>query len=123
LPGRQAKFDNFGKIIKPPACEPLKAHGKEALEGLNLPVNKEKSGVSEVKGLNKYLQGWVAYFGIQEFKKLFGDFDTWMRMNKCQSVHRRTVRFLMNLNWFRKRGLIFLNHFTKRSLEQPLFSR
>jgi len=97
--------------------------GKCLEEGLNLPVNKEKSGVSEVKGLNKYLQGWFAYFGIQEFKKLFGDFDTWIRMNKWQSVHRRTVRFLMNLNWFRKQGLIFLNHFTKRSLEQPLFSR
>jgi len=31
LPGRHAKFDNFGKIIKPQAREPLKAHGKEAL--------------------------------------------------------------------------------------------
>ena len=93
-------------------------------EELNLPVNKEKSGVSEVKNipflgfqilrgkirvsnkarikfkgkvreltrrnnplsmyqniqeLNKYLQGWVAYFGIQEFKKLFGDLDGWIR--------------------------------------------
>ena len=172
---------------------------------LNLPVNKEKSEVSEVKHvpflgfqilrgkirvsnkarlkfkdkvreltrrnnplsmykiiqeLNKYLQGWVGYFGIQEFKKLFGDLDgwirsrlrsmqlkkwknphkfqrimiaagfkpqeahrVWIRMNKWQSVHRRAVRFVMNLDWFRKQGLIFLNDFTKRSLEQPLFSR
>jgi group II intron reverse transcriptase/maturase len=172
---------------------------------LNLPVNKEKSGVSEVRhvpflgfqilrtkirvssksrlkfkdkirdltrrnnplsmhqiiqDLNKYLQGWVAYFGIQEFKKLFGDLDgwirsrlrsmqlkkwknphkfqrimiksgfkpqeahrVWIRMTKWQSVHRRAVRFVMNLKWFRKQGLIFLNDFTKRSLEQPLFSR
>jgi len=156
---------------------------------LNLPVNKEKSDVSEVKHvpflgfqivrgkirvsnkarlkfkdkvreLNKYLQGWVGYFGIQEFKKLFGDLDgwirsrlrsmqlkkwknphkfqrimiaagfkpqeahrVWIRMNKWQSVHRRAVRFVMNLDWFRKQGLIFLNDFTKRSLEQPLFSR
>ena len=172
---------------------------------LNLPVNKEKSEVSEVKhvpflgfqilrgkirvsnkarlkfkdkvreltrrnnplsmykiiqDLNKYLQGWVGYFGIQEFKKLFGDIDgwirsrlrsmqlkkwknphkfqrvmiaagfkpqeahrVWIRMNKWQSVHRRAVRFVMNLDWFRKQGLIFLNDFTKRSLEQPLFSR
>ena len=148
-------------------------------EELNLPVNKEKSGVSEIKSvpflgfqilrgkirvsnksrvkfkdkireltrrnnpfsmhqniqeLNKYLQGWVAYFGIQEFKKLFGDLDgwirsrlrsmqlkkwknphkfqriminsgfkpqeahrVWVRMNKWQSVHRRAVRFVMNL--------------------------
>lgn len=93
-------------------------------EELNLPVNREKSMVSEVKDipflgfqilrgkirvsnkarikfkdkvrkltrrnnplsmhqniqeLNKYLQGWVAYFGIQEFKKLFGDLDGWIR--------------------------------------------
>lgn len=172
---------------------------------LNLPVNKEKSGVSEIRHvpflgfqilrgkirvsnksrvkfkdkireltrrnnplsmhqniqeLNKYLQGWVAYFGIQEFKKLFGDLDgwirsrlrsmqlkkwknphkfqriminsgfmpqdahrVWIRMNNWQSVHRRAVRFVMNLKWFRKQGLIFLNDFTKRSLELPLFSR
>jgi RNA-directed DNA polymerase len=174
-------------------------------EELNLPVNKEKSGVSQVKDvpflgfqilrgkirvsnksrvkfkdkireltrrnnprsmhqniqeLNKYLQGWVAYFGIQEFKMLFRDLDgwirsrlrsmqlkkwknphkfqriminagfkpqdahrVWIRMNKWQSVHRRAVRFVMNLKWFRKQGLIFLNDFTKRSLELPLFSR
>jgi group II intron reverse transcriptase/maturase len=174
-------------------------------EELNLPVNKEKSGVSEIKhvpflgfqvfrgkirvsnksrvkfkdkireltrrnnplsmcqiiqDLNKYLQGWVAYFGIQEFKKLFGDLDgwirsrlrsmqlkkwknshkfqrimiksgfkpqeahrVWIRMNKWQSVHRRAVRFVMNLKWFRKQGLVFLNDFTKRSLELSLFSR
>ena len=174
-------------------------------EELKLPVNKEKSGVSEIKNvpflgfqilrgkirvsnksrlkfkdkiraltrrnnprsmyqniqeLNKYLQGWVAYFGIQEFKMLFRDLDgwirsrlrsmqlkkwknphkfqrimikvgfkpqdahkVWIRMNKWQSVHRRAVRFVMNLEWFRKQGLIFLNGFTKRSLELPLFSR
>ena len=174
-------------------------------EELNLPVNKEKSGVSEIKSvpflgfqilrgkirvsnksrvkfkdkireltrrnnpfsmhqniqeLNKYLQGWVAYFGIQEFKKLFGDLDgwirsrlrsmqlkkwknprkfqriminsgfnpqeahrAWVRMNKWQSVHRRAVRFVMNLKWFRRQGLVFLKDFTKRSLELSLFSR
>ena len=173
-------------------------------EELNLPVNKEKSGVSEIKqapflgfqilrgkirvsnksrvkfkdkiwkltrrnnplsmhqniqDLNKYLHGWVAYFGIQEFKKLFGDLDgwirsrlrsmqlkkwknphkfqrvminsgfkpkdahrAWIRMNKWQSVHRRAVRFVMNLKWFRKQGLVFLNDFTKGPLELPLFS-
>ena len=174
-------------------------------EELNLPVNKEKSEVSEVKYvpflgfqilrgmirvsnkarlkfkdkireltrrnnplsmyqiiqvLNTYLQGWVGYFGIQEFKKLFGDLDgwirsrlrsmqlkkwknphkfqriminsgfkpqeahrVWIRMNKWQSIHRRAVRFTMNLEWFRKQGLVFLNDFTKRSLELSLFSR
>lgn len=93
-------------------------------EELILPVNKEKSGVSEVKhvtflgiqilwgkirvsdksrtkfndkirdltrrnntlsmcqiikGHNEYLQGWVVYFGIQQFKKLFGDLDGLIR--------------------------------------------
>ena len=113
-----------------------------------------------IEELNKYLQGWVAYFGIQEFKKLFGDLDgwirsrlrsmqlkkwknprkfqriminsdfkpqeahrVWVRMNKWQSVHRRAVRFVMNLKWFRRQGLVFLNDFTKRSLELSLFSR
>jgi RNA-directed DNA polymerase len=172
---------------------------------LNLPVNKEKSRVSQIKDipflgfqilrgkirvsnksrvkfkdkirkltrrnnplsmsqniqeLNKYLQGWVAYFGIQEFKKIFGDLDAWIRsrlrsmqlkkwknprkfqrimiisgfkpqeahkvwikMNRWQSVHRRAVRFTLNLKWFRKQGLFFLNDFTKRPLELPLFSR
>ena len=174
-------------------------------EELTLPVNKEKSGVSEIKSipflgfqilrgkirvsnksrvkfkdkireltrrnnpfsmhqniqeLNKYLQGWVAYFGIQQFKKLFRDLDgwirsrirsmqlkkwknprkfqriminsgfkpqeahrVWVRMNKWQSVHRRAVRFVMNLKWFRRQGLVFLHDFTKRSLELSLFSR
>jgi group II intron reverse transcriptase/maturase len=174
-------------------------------EELDLPVNKEKSGVSEIKDvpflgfqilrgkirvsnksrvkfkdkireltrrnnplsmhqniqeLNKYLQGWVAYFGIQEFKMLFRDFDgwirsrlrsmqlkkwknprkfqrimissgfkpqeahkVWIRMNKWQSVHRRAVRFVMDLEWFKRQDLVFLNDFTRRSLELPLFSR
>jgi hypothetical protein len=113
-----------------------------------------------IQALNKYLQGWVAYFGIQEFKKLFGDLDgwirsrlrsmqlkkwknprkfqrimikagvdpqiaqrVWIRMNKWQSVDRRPVRFTMNLEWFREQGLIFFQDFTRRPLEQSLFSR
>ena len=172
---------------------------------LNLPVNKEKSRVSQIKDvpflgfqilrgkirvsnksrtkfkdkirkltrrnnplsmsenireLSRYLQGWVAYFGIQEFKRIFGDLDAWIRsrlrsmqlkkwknphkfqrimiksgfkpkeahrvwikMNRWQSVHRRAVRFTLNLKWFREQGLFFLNDFTKRPLELPLFSR
>jgi RNA-directed DNA polymerase len=122
--------------------------------------NNSQSMFQNIQELNKYLQGWVAYFGIQEFKILFRDLDgwirsrlrsmqlkkwknprkfqrimikagfkpqdahrIWIRMNKWQSVHRRAVRFVMNLQWFRRQGLIFLNDFTKRSLELPLFSR
>jgi len=122
--------------------------------------NNSQSMYQNIQGLNKYLQGWVAYFGIQEFKKLFGDLDgwirsrirsmqlkkwknphkfqrimiessfkpqeahrIWIRMNKWQSVHRTAVRFVMNLEWFRKQGLIFLNDFTSRPPELSLFSR
>ena len=107
-----------------------------------------------IEELNSYLRGWVSYFGIQEFRKLFGDLDGWIRsrlrsmqlkkwkkprkfqkmmiragfksskarrvwvkMNKWQSVDRKEVRFVLNLQWFRRHGLIFLHDFTKRNLE------
>ena len=96
--------------------------------------------------LNEFLRGWVGYFRKQEFKKLFGTLDgwvrsrvrvvqlkkwkdpkkfqrvmiatgfapdhahhIWVRMNRWQSVHRREVRFVMGLDWFRRIGLIFLS--------------
>jgi RNA-directed DNA polymerase len=102
-----------------------------------------------IQELNKYLQGWISYFRIQEFKYLFRDLDAWIRsrlrstqlkkwnkpkkfqrimiksgykpqeahrvwvkMNRWQSVNRREVRFVMNLEWFRKLGLIFLHDST-----------
>ena len=37
---------------------------------------------------------------------------TWIKMNRWQSVMRRPVRFVMNLKWFRERGLIFLHDST-----------
>jgi len=33
----------------------------------------------------------------------------WLKMNRWQSVMRRPVRFVMNLQWFRERGLVFLH--------------
>jgi hypothetical protein len=36
----------------------------------------------------------------------------WLKMDRWQSVMRRPVRFVMNLNWFRERGLVFLHDFT-----------
>ena len=38
-------------------------------------------------------------------------------------IDRRAVRFVMNLKWFKRQGLVFLNDFTKRFLELSLFSR
>ena len=46
----------------------------------------------------------------------------WIKMNKWQSVSRKEVRFVMNLEWFRRQGLTFLNCFTKNFCEQTLFS-
>ena len=131
---------------------------KDKVRGLTR-RNNPLSMSENVRELNKYLQGWIAYFGIQEFKKIFGDLDAWIRnrlrsmqlkkwknphkfqrimmkagfkpkeahrvwikMNRWQSVHRRAVRFTLNLKWFREQGLLFLNDFTKRPLELPLFS-
>jgi group II intron reverse transcriptase/maturase len=36
----------------------------------------------------------------------------WIKMNKWQSVERKEVRFVMNLEWFRNQGLIFIHDFT-----------
>ncbi len=41
---------------------------------------------------------------------------TWVRMNRWHSVKRREVRFVMNLDWFRMQGLIFLYDFTLATL-------
>lgn len=107
-----------------------------------------------IQSLNEYLRGWVAYFRVQEFKKIFGDLDMWIRsrlrsmqlkkwkkpkrfqgmmiragykppearkvwvkMNKWQSVNRKEVKVVMNLQWFRRQGLSSLNDFTKRTCE------
>ena len=42
---------------------------------------------------------------------------TWVRMNKWQSVARRPVRFVLNLDWFRRRGVLFLDDFTQQNLK------
>ena len=41
--------------------------------------NNPLSMYQNIQELNKYIRGWVAYFGIQEFKTLFGEFDGWIR--------------------------------------------
>jgi hypothetical protein len=107
-----------------------------------------------VQKLNEYLQGWIGYFRIQEFKYLFRDLDgwirsrlrsmqlkkwkkprkfqrmliqagykpqearqIWVRMNRWRAVNRREVRFVLDLNWFRRQGLLFLHDFTRANLE------
>ena len=116
--------------------------------------NNRFSMYEVIQTLNGYLRGWVAYFGIQEFKKIFRELDeftrsrlrsmqlkkwkkpakfqrmmikaglpiadakrTWIKMNKWQSVTRPVVKFVMNLKWFRRTGLITLDDYTHRNLE------
>jgi RNA-directed DNA polymerase len=47
---------------------------------------------------------------------------TWVKMNRWQSVQRKEVRFVMNLKWFKRQGLIFLSESNRQSLELSLFS-
>jgi RNA-directed DNA polymerase len=114
-----------------------------------------------IQDLNEYLRGWLSYFRLQEFRIPFRDLDGWIRsrlrsmqlkkwkkprkfqrmmmkagynpkdarsvwikMNKWQSVHRRPVRFVMNLIWFRRQGLIFLyDHIQRQRALELRFSR
>jgi RNA-directed DNA polymerase len=116
--------------------------------------NNPLSMFQMIQKLNEYLRGWVSYFKIQEFKKIFNDLDSWIRsrlrsmqlkkwkkpeklqrmmthcgyspeeaqtvwvkMNRWQSVNRKEVRFVMNLQWFSTHGLAFLNDFTRKACE------
>lgn len=48
----------------------------------------------------------------------------WVKMNRWQSVMRKEVRFVMNLQWFRRQGMIFLHDFTQKQQSLELtFSR
>ena len=42
---------------------------------------------------------------------------TWVKMTRWQSVDREEVLFTLNLKWFKRQGLIFLNDYTNRALE------
>jgi RNA-directed DNA polymerase len=41
----------------------------------------------------------------------------WVRMDKWSSLKMKEVKFVLNVDWFRKQGLFFLDSFTQRSLE------
>lgn len=48
----------------------------------------------------------------------------WVKMNRWQSVMRKETRFVMNLQWFRRQGMIFLHDFTQKQQSLELtFSR
>jgi group II intron reverse transcriptase/maturase len=116
--------------------------------------NNPLSMYQVIQSLNEYLRGWVAYFRVQEFKKIFNDLDSWIRsrlrsmqlkkwkkpkrfqrmmirsgyepdeahrvwvkMNKWQSVNRMEVKVVMNLQWFKRQGVLHLDDFTERTCE------
>jgi group II intron reverse transcriptase/maturase len=107
-----------------------------------------------VRDVNEYLEGWVGYYRIQEFQRIFKELDefvrsrlrsmqlkkwkkpkkfqrmmiragfpvhkarrTWIKMNRWRSVMRRPVRFVLDLKWFRRQGLLFLHDYTQRNLK------
>ncbi len=47
--------------------------------------NNPLSMHAAIQRLNLYLRGWVAYFGVQEFRELFGRIDPWIR-NRLRSM-------------------------------------
>jgi RNA-directed DNA polymerase len=118
------------------------------------PRNNGQSMYQIIHDLNAYLRGWVGYYRVQEFRRVFRELDefirsrlrsmqlkkwkkprkfqrmmiragypvdearrTWIKMTKWQSVSRRPVRFVLNLRWFRRQGLLFLDDFTSQTLK------
>jgi len=41
----------------------------------------------------------------------------WVRMNRWRSIRHRMINVVLNLSWFRKLGVIFLDDFTQRTLQ------
>ena len=87
-------------------------------------------GIQEFKYLFRDLDAWIRsrlrstqlkkWKNTRKFQRIMinAGFDpqqahrVWIRMNRWQSVMRRPVRFVMNLDWFRERGLVFLHDYT-----------
>ena len=87
-------------------------------------------GIQEFKYLFRNLDAWISSrlrsTQLKKWKKpgkfqrimIKAGFDpteahrVWIKMNRWQSVMRRPVRFVMNLDWFRERGLVFLHDHT-----------
>jgi group II intron reverse transcriptase/maturase len=119
------------------------------------PRNNGLSMLQMIGRLNLYLRGWVEYFRVQQFKKLFGELDgwirsrlrsmqlkkwkkpakmqrlmiaagiapdqahrTWIRMDRWQSVMRREVRIVLDLEWFKRMGLLSLHEFSPSAISR-----
>jgi hypothetical protein len=87
-------------------------------------------GAQEFKYLFRDLDAWIRSrlrsMQLKKWKKprkfqrimIRAGFDpqkahrVWIKMNRWQSVMRQPVRYVLNLEWFRARGLVFLHDFT-----------
>ena len=120
------------------------------------PRNNGRSMFQVIQNLNEYLEGWVGYFQLQEFRKIFRELDeftrsrlrsmqlkkwkkpkkfqrmmirlgfpvdgarkTWVKMDTWKSVKRLIVKHVLNLKWFRRQRVFFLDDYTRRNLELP----
>jgi len=87
-------------------------------------------GIQEFKYLSRDLDAWIrSRMRSMQLKKwkepgkfqritIKAGFDpyeahrVWVKMNRWKSVRRRPVRFVLNLEWFRTRGLVFRHDVT-----------
>ncbi|MBW2035569.1 MAG: group II intron reverse transcriptase/maturase [Deltaproteobacteria bacterium] len=121
---------------------PISMH--QAIHDLNVYMRGWVSyfSIQEFRMLFKDLDGWIRSrlrsMQLKKWKKprkfqkmmIIAGFKpqeahrVWVKMNKWQSVERKEVRFVMNLKWFRRQGLIFLHDFTQNQKTLELtFSR
>jgi hypothetical protein len=159
LPVKVANFLGFAVLRnKIRISDPSRKRFKQRVRELTV-RNNPHSMHWNIQRLNQFLQGWVTYFSIQEFKKLFQELDwfirsrlrsmqlkkwknprkfqrmmiragikpeiarnTWIRMRFWQSTERQEVRKVLNNGWFRRKGLLFLDDYTRRFPELQ-FSR
>ena len=93
--------------------------------------------IQEFRNLFRDLDGWIRsrlrsmqlkkWKNPRKFQIMMIRYEArrvWVKMNRWQSVMRKEVRFVMNLQWFRRQGMIFLHDFTNKQQSLELtFSR
>jgi RNA-directed DNA polymerase len=114
---------------------PLSIH--QVIEGLNSYVRGWVSyfGIQEFRYLFRDLDAWIRsrlrsiqlrkWKNPRKFQRIaiksgFKPRDAlgiWVHMKKWSSTNQKEVRFVMNLGWFRKLGLVFLHDFTLATLK------
>jgi group II intron reverse transcriptase/maturase len=87
---------------------------KKTLEGLDQFVRKRLRSMQLKKWKKpKKFQRMMIRAGIPVERAK----EIWVRMKKWKSVNHTMVKIVLNLKWFRRLGLVFLDDYTKRNLE------